>query len=253
MLAPSIRRGLAAGLLAGVLAGLFAFVIGEIPVREAIRIEEALKAASADDPAASGHNDPDDFSVSRTTQQVLLPVATAVVGAAFGGLFGVLFAFVRRFIRDPDDWRASLKLGAVAWVAMTLVPLLTAPPNPPGVGDPGAVGSRSAWYLAAIGLSILLAAAIWTFAHRLHSTGLRDAPRQVVVAAVALVAFGGLVLALPSGSEAGGPGFPGELLWQFRLASLATQTLLWAGIAAVFGLLWDRDTAKSGVRQRWPV
>lgn len=253
MLAPSIRRGLAAGLLAGVLAGLFAFVVGEIPMREAIRVEESLEVAPADGPAASGPEDPADFPVSRTTQQALLPVATAIVGAAFGGLFGVLFALVRGFIRDPDDWRASLKLGAVAWVAMALVPLLAAPPNPPGVGDPGAVGSRSAWYLGAIGLSIVLAAGLWALAHRLRATGLRDAPRQVVVGAVALIAFGGLVLVLPTSAEAGGPALPAELVWQFRLASFATQTLLWAGIAAVFGLLWDRDAAKTTARQRWPA
>lgn len=222
-------------------------------MREAIRIEESLTVAPADDPAASGPEDPADFPVSRTTQQALLPVATAIVGAAFGGLFGVLFALVRRYIRDPDDWRASLKLGAVAWVAMALVPLLAAPPDPPGVGDPGAVGSRSAWYLGAIGLSIVLAAALWAFAHRLRATELRDARRQVVVAAVAVVAFGGLVLALPASAEASGPALPPELVWRFRLASLATQTLLWAGITAVFGLLWDRDAARSATRQRWPA
>lgn len=243
MLAPSIRRGLAAGLVAGVLAGLFAFAVGEIPMREAIRLEETLEAAPADDPATSGSDDPTDFSVSRTTQQALLPVATAVVGAAFGGLFGVLFAFVRRFIRDPDDWHASLKLGAVAWSVMAVVPLLVAPPNPPGVGDPGAVGTRSGWYLGAIGLAIALAAALWGLAHRLRAGGLREAQRQAIVGVVTLVAFGALVLILPTSAQAEGQAFPGELLWQFRLASFATQTLLWAGIAAVFGLLWERDAA----------
>jgi predicted cobalt transporter CbtA len=245
VLAPSIRRGLAAGLLAGVFAGLFAFFVGEIPMREAIRLEEAHESAPADDPEVSGRDDDADFAVSRTTQQALLPVATAVVGAAFGGLFGVLFSLVRGFIRDRDDWRASLKLGAVAWVVMAVMPLLVAPPNPPGVGDPNAVGTRSGWYLATIGLSMVLAAALWALAHRLRATKLRDAPRQVVIGALAVVVFGGLVLIVPGGAEAEGLAFPGELLWQFRLASFTTQTLLWATIVAAFGLLWEREQARS--------
>ncbi|MEX1176887.1 MAG: CbtA family protein [Nitriliruptor sp.] len=248
MLAPSIRRGLAAGLLAGVLAGLFAFVIGEIPVREAIRIEESLGTAPADAPAASGPDDHADFPVSRTTQQALLPVATAIVGAAFGGLFGVAFALIRRSMRERDDWRASLKLGAVAWVVMALVPLLVAPPNPPGVGDAAAVGARSSWYLAAIVLSVGVAAALWALARRLRATGLRDAPRQVVVGGLGLVAFGALVLVLPAPAGAAGSGFPAELLWQFRLASFATQTLLWATIAVCSGLLWEREHARAAAQ-----
>lgn len=224
-------------------------------MREAIRLEEALETAPANDPAASGpdQHDEADVSVSRQTQQALLPVATAVVGAALGGLFGVVFALVRRFIRDPDDWRATLKLGAAAWTVMALVPLLVAPPNPPGVGDPAAVGTRSGWYLGAIGLAIALAVAIWLFAYRLRATDLRDSVRQAVVGAASLAGFGGLVLVLPVSAEAEGLAFPGELLWQFRLASFATQTLLWAGIAGVFGLLWDRGAAPSREPKRGSV
>jgi hypothetical protein len=105
----------------------------------------------------------------------LLPVATAVVGAASDGLFGVSLSPVRGFIRDRDHWRASLKLGAVAWVVMAVVPLL-----------------------AATGLSIALAAALWALAHRLRAARVRDASRQVLVAALALVIVGGLVLIVPA-------------------------------------------------------
>ena len=35
-------------------------------------------------------------------------------------------------------------------------------------------------------------------------------------------------------------GFPAELLWQFRVGSLATQLVLWSALAALFGLACER-------------
>lgn len=233
MLADSLRRGLAAGLVAGLLAGVFALLVGEVPVREAIRLEEqaAVPAATiADDPV-----------VSRTTQQALLPVATALVGASFGGLFGLAWAWARRFVRDQDDWRASWRMGAATWVAVALVPTLTSPPVPPAVGDPGTIGARSGWYLASIGIGLAVAVGLWWLAIRLRSsTSLRAPARQALVGAGAVFAVGGLMLALPLPQDP--IEVPARLLWDFRLASMGTQLLLWAGIAGVNGWLWQRAT-----------
>lgn len=245
MLIDHIRRGLAAGLVAGVLAGLFALVVGEIPVREAIRLEEAAEATDpAHDPAAS---DPDDLDVpvSRSTQQALLPVATALVGTAFGGLFGVTYHLRRRRMVETDDWRAALKLSVGAWLALVLVPLLTYPPDPPAVGDPDAIGSRSAWYLAAIVAAIVVTAGVTSLARRWRARPWSDARRQTTVGITGAAAIGLLVLVLPAGGSAGD--FPADVLWQFRLASVATQTLLWAGIGATFGLLTERATSSQDV------
>ncbi|MDQ3899222.1 MAG: CbtA family protein, partial [Actinomycetota bacterium] len=35
--------------------------------------------------------------------------------------------------------------------------------------------------------------------------------------------------------------FPAAVLWQFRLASLGTQAVLWATLGLVFGWLTDRS------------
>ncbi|WP_052668032.1 CbtA family protein [Nitriliruptor alkaliphilus] len=238
MLTEHIRRGLAAGLLAGVLAGVFAFVVGEIPVREAIVLEEAGEAALADHPTA-GESDPEaEFPVPRTTQQALLPVATALVGAAFGGLFGLTLHLLRPRLRDPDPWRTPLRLGAVAWLAFVAVPLVVAPPNPPAVGDGDAIAARSGWYLGAIAASLLLSAALWALARRWRPAGWSAGERNVAVGALGVLAFGALIWALPVEAAAGD--FPADLLWQFRLAALGTQTLLWVSLAVSFGLLSSR-------------
>jgi predicted cobalt transporter CbtA len=37
------------------------------------------------------------------------------------------------------------------------------------------------------------------------------------------------------------PGFPASVLWKFRMASMATELTLWAGLGVVFGALTERD------------
>lgn len=62
-----------------------------------------------------------------------------------------------------------------------------------------------------------------------------------------LAASGGFIVAaavafvfLPDNSDAVQPGFPAALLWEFRVASLAVQLVLWAVFAVVFGVLAQR-------------
>lgn len=258
MLADSLRRGLAAGLLAGLLAGLFALTVGEVPVREAIRLEAQAAAApaettadataSAHDPSAPGvlaplraADDVDEpgFAVSRPIQQALLPVATAIVGSALGGLFGLLWAGTRRFVRDQSDWHASWKLGATSWAAIAFVPALASPPNPPAVGDPATIGSRSATYGLVILAAVVGAAVLWWLALRLRQRGMSPIARQVAVGVGAVVLIG-IVLAVVAPVDAEPIAVPPRLIWQFRLASMGTQFILWAGIAGINGWLWAR-------------
>jgi predicted cobalt transporter CbtA len=229
----TLRRGLAAGAVAGLLAGIFALLVGEVPVREAIRLEEADTATSSvDEPPL----------VDRTTQQALLPVATVVVGAAFGGLFALGWAAVRRRVQDHSDWRAALKLGGATWAAVALFPGLVYPANPPAVGDPATIGSRSGSYLAAIALGLVTAVVLWRLTFWLRDRRMPDVPRQLLVGLATVVAIVVLLVVLPAAEPA--TGVPAQLLWEFRLASLATQLILWSGIAVTFG--WFAHRAQVG-------
>lgn len=233
-LGDSLRRGLAAGLTAGLLAGLFALLVGEIPVREAIRLEEqAAAAASAGAPTAD-----EGPLVDRTTQKALLPVATAIVGSAFGGLFGLAWTGVRRQLLEPSEWRASLKLGVVTWAAVALFPGIVYPANPPAVGDPSTIGARSSWYLVAVAVGLGVAVSAWALAIRLRQRGVEEVPRQLVVGTVLLLAAGLAFALLPPNTDA--IDIPADLLWDFRLASMGTQLLLWLGITVAFGWLAHR-------------
>lgn len=250
MLASSLRRGLAAGLVAGLLAGMFALVVGSAPMAEAIGLEE--QAHHVDDPAAADHDhhdrdhDEGEHLVGRTTQRTMLPVATGLLGTALGGLFGLLFAGLRGSLREPSPWRASLKLGAVGWATTVLAPTLTSPANPPGVGDPTAVGERTFGYGSAVVIAVVLALAAWGLAEALRRrTGLPAPTRQLVTGSAVTLAALALLAVLPS--ELPGSDVPAELLWSFRLAAVGTLTILSVGTAVGFG--WAAQRGERRVRR----
>lgn len=227
-MATSLRRGLGAGLAAGVLAGLFAFLLGEPSIREAIRLEELVAPASGPDTG---------YSVTRDVQELGLVAATALVGTTIGGIFGLVYTAVRSRVSTASDWLASLQLGVVAYLAVSLLPALKYAPNPPAVGDPATVGSRTAWYLGAIALSVIAALATWLVARWLARSGAPMIKRHLAVGALAVTTVVGVFL-LPSNRDP--IEIPARLLWDFRLSSYATQLVLWGGLTVVFGLFAAR-------------
>lgn len=82
---------------------------------------------------------------------------------------------------------------------------------------------------------------------------MRLAPRlgnwNATVAAAFLLAVTLAYVFLPSYNEVG-PDFPGQLLWQFRLATLAVQAVLWTVFGLVFGALAERLLTPESARPR---
>lgn len=224
MLSSSIRTGLAAGLLAGLLAGSFGLLVGSPSLEHAIALEEA---------AAHGHGH--DEELPRWLQQAGLVAGSALVGAAVGALFGLAFAWSSGRVRG-EAWTRSLKLGGVLLGAFVLLPALVQPANPPGVGDSEAVTARTVAYLGSVLAGLLLAAAAWTGGRWLQEHTKLQAPVRQTLTGVAVLAAGLLFIALVAGPAGQAP-VPAELLWSFRLAAVATQAVLYGGLAVIFGLL----------------
>ncbi len=235
MLAGNLRRGLAAGLVAGLLAGLVALVIGEPPLEQAIRLEEAVaRFAAAPEPHMP--------TVSRATQRAGLVLALVLVGCSLGGLFGAVYAAVRSRLTATSDWAASLQVGLAGWAGLALLPSLKYPAIPPGVGDPGTVGARSGWYAAAVVLSVVTVAGAWGLNQRLLRRGLPPARRQLIAATVACAGGVLLAAALPARLPVGG--LPPELVWDLRLATMSVHAALWLGMSAALGLLAEHAAPK---------
>ena len=123
-----------------------------------------------------------------------------------------------------------------------IVPSLKYPANPSSVGDPETIGARTALYFVVIAISIAAIIAAWLLRSRLvPHWGHWNA--TLVGAAVYLVVVVAVGLALPSVNEVP-EAFPAVLLWQFRIAAVGAQFVMWSTIGLGFGILAERVTTR---------
>ena len=241
MVGSLLFRGMLAGILAGLLCFAFLKVVGEPQVDRAIAFEAQKDEAHHHAAAVQGQPMPDAEPelVSRTTQAGLgLFTGVIVYSAAFGGLFALAFALVQGRATTLGARANAGLLAAAGFVAVYLVPNLKYPANPPSVGDPDTIGSRTGLYFALLAFSLAAAVAAGMLRRRLAGPiGGWNAAILAACAYVVVMVVAGLLM--PSVNEVP-DGFPADLLWRFRVASIGAQALMWASIGLVFGALAER-------------
>ncbi len=162
-----------------------------------------------------------------------LGAGVLVFGVAVGGIAALAFCFALGRI-GRFGARATAGLTTLGGFLLAyLVPILKYPANPPAVGNPDTLDKRTILFLLMIALSVLLGIGAILLGRRLASAwGKWNASIAAGVAFVALVAVA--MVFLPSGENTP-KGFPATGLWEFRMASIGVQAVLWAA----FGLLFD--------------
>lgn len=240
-----LLRGLLAGLVAGVLTFGVAYVIGEGPVDAAISIEEngaaatdhhAASSAPAEQTDGHDHSHGDDAGISRATQSTWgLATGTIVFGTALGGILGLVSAVALGRLGRLGVQATVVTVGAVGFVATYLVPFVKYPPNPPAVGQPDTIGTRTAEYFALLGLSVVAAVVAVVVARRLAAR-FGGFTAGLIGAAGFGVVVGAAALLLPGYNEVPAD-FPATVLWQFRTASLTVQAVLWTSVSLILGAL----------------
>jgi predicted cobalt transporter CbtA len=170
-----------------------------------------------------------------------------VYSAAFGGLFALAFAIAYGRVGALSPRALSLILAALGFVAVHLVPGLKYPPNPPSVGDPDTIGLRTALYFSLIAVSLVAMVAAGMLRSRLQKR-LGGWNAWLVAGAAYLVLMIAVGLALPRIDEVP-EAFPAVVLWQFRVASLGAQLILWTVLGLAFGALAER-VVDSPIRPR---
>lgn len=228
-----LLRGVGAGGVAGLLAGLVGLVVVEVPIRAALAVEQAR--AATEPVEAGGHDHGEMFS--RGTQVVGGVLAAVIVGLAVGALFATAYAGSRRWFADRSPFCRSVALSAAVFGAAALLPAVKYPANPPAVGDPDTVDYRTVLYLGLIAAGLLVVAGASYLASRLAHLAAPVRSTAVALASVAAVVV--VLLVFPAPPDAVPADMPGDVLWQFRLASLAETATLWLGLGVVFGLLVD--------------
>jgi predicted cobalt transporter CbtA len=241
------------GLISGILAFGVLKVAGEPAVDRAIAFESAMDEAKAkaehDAAMAKGEAMPAMEEapelVSRDVQSTFGLFAGAMVyNVAFGGLFALAFAVCYGRIGRIGNWSPRVTAAVLAFsgfISVYAVPILKYPANPPSVGNPDTIGVRTAIYFGMILLSFACMIAAWNVRGRLiDEVGAWNA--TLIGAAVYLVAVVLIALAMPPLNEVP-EGFPAVVLWQFRMASLGAQAVMWTVIGLGLGAWVERDLA----------
>jgi predicted cobalt transporter CbtA len=249
-------RGMLAGLVAGLVGFGFAKTLGEPSVARAIAFEEqhehshdhAQASADATQAAPSHDHGDNEEIVSRDTQSGLgLLTGVAVFGTALGGLFSLVFAFAYGRLGALRARGTSAMLALFGFVSVAIVPFLKYPPNPPAVGNPETIGPRTTLFFSMIAISIVAAVlAVWLQRRLDKQHGGWNATLIAGAAYAVLIALAQFVL--PSIDEVPA-GFPASLLWNFRIASVGIQALLWTTLGLVFGALAARELERAPIRR----
>jgi hypothetical protein len=231
MVRPLLVRGMLAGALAGVLAFAFAYIFGEPQVQAAIDFEDHL-ARLAHEPAATE-------AVARGTQRTLgLVTGLVAMGVALGGLFALVFVWAYGRIGAFGARATAALLALGAYLTITVVPFTKYPANPPTIGDPDTIDRRTAVFVAMICITLLAFVAAARIRRSLVAPiGGWNAAIAAAVALLGVIAVAELILPAVHETPAG---FPADVLWRFRIASLGINAVLWTAIGLGFGALAER-------------
>jgi predicted cobalt transporter CbtA len=241
-------RGMIIGFIAALLSFALLKTMGEPAVDRAIAFETAMDQAKAkaehDAAVAKGENPPpvetEPELVSRPVQAGIgLFTGVTVYNVAFGGLFALAFAICYGRMGDYSPRVTGALIAISGFIAVYAVPILKYPANPPSIGNPDTIGIRTAIYFGMILLSFASMIAAWNVRNRLvYQFGAWNA--TLIGAAVYLVAVVLFALAMPPLNEVP-EGFPAVVLWQFRMASLGAQAIMWTVIGLGFGAWVQHD------------
>ncbi|GAB3673790.1 CbtA family protein [Actinocorallia lasiicapitis] len=231
-----IGRGVLSGAFAGLVAGAFAFFVAEPTMDRAVELESQRSAAETTGMTV----DEMEEVFTRSEQHLGLILATVGAGIAFGVLFAVLYWALFHRSASTRPWERSLGLAGAAYLGFYLLPFLRYPANPPGVGDPESLDSRSYGWTAAIAIGLIAVFVAW----RLYASlkGRPEHVRQSAAVALVVVALA-LTFLLPDNDDP--LPVPADLLWNFRALAVASSTILWTMLGAAFGFLGLRAAQKA--------
>ncbi|MFB7664901.1 CbtA family protein [Kitasatospora sp. NPDC056138] len=262
-----ILRGLLAGAVAGLLAFVFARIFAEPQINQAIDYESGRDAAQELLDKAAGlpveAAGPDLFS---RTVQANVGIGTGMIlfGAAMGALFAVAYLLCLGRVGRLRARSLSLLVAGGGFVGFYLVPFVKYPANPPAIGHPDTIKERGSLYLVMVLCSIVfLVAAVWLGQRLQARFGNWNA--TLLAAGGYAVAIGIVMALLPSLGQLADnvhtfgnhptetplplensqgaivyPGFPADVLFSFRLYSVAAQLIMWSTIGLVFAPMAQR-------------
>jgi predicted cobalt transporter CbtA len=253
-------RGMIVGFVAALLSFGFLKIVGEPAVDQAITFESQMDEAKAkaehDAAVAKGETPPayeeEPELVSRPVQGGIgLFTGVTTYSIALGGLFALGYALCYGRIGAFSPRTTAAILALCGFVALYAVPILKYPANPPSIGNPDTIGFRTAIYFGMMLMSLILMIAAWNVRNRLlPQYGAWNA--TLTGAGVYVVAVVIIALAMPALNEVP-EDFPAVVLWQFRMASLGAQAILWTVLGLGFGAWMERRPVEARAARLRPA
>ncbi|MFG1638299.1 CbtA family protein [Pseudonocardia alni] len=224
-------RGMIAGLVAGLAYFLFAYLFGEPPVEAAIGYEDQVATAA-------GEASTEEPLVSRGIQATLgLATAALIYGVVVGGILSLVYASVVGRVGRLSARATAAVIAGIGFVAVALVPFIKYPANPPASTLDTTVGQRAGPFLVLIIASVLLAVGAVMLGRSL-AVRMGSWNATLVAAAAYLGAVGIVGFLLPTVAETP-TDFPATVFYDFRVAAIGGQLVLWTVVGLVFGALID--------------
>lgn len=233
---PLLGRMVLAGLVAGALAGIYSLLVTERAIAPALDLEAARAAA-----AGGGHEQSEEL-FSRGEQLLGGFLGTLLAGVLLAVLFAAVYALVRHRLPGRTDLARVTLLAAIGFGIFALLPALKFPANPPAVGDPATVGTRTAIYGTVLLCGVVSAMLVSALVSFLRSRAVSTAATATaaVVTLVVLLAF--VLVVVPDNPDPIAADVPAALVWNFRVASLGQLAVLWTALGLAGGWLVDQLT-----------
>ncbi len=221
-----LRNGLLSGLAGGVALATFMLLFGRGPIQDALDYEEEL----AHEVEGAGHAHEELFSAG--VQELGGAIGLIVFGVAFGLIFAIVLTALAPKLGSITPMTAALRVGAVGFIAIVVVPFLKYPANPPAVGDPDTINERTILYFLVLGVSVVAAYVVWQVVQQANQP---DVAKAWLGAGLYAMTIAVIFLVLPGPVDS--VDAPADLVWNFRLASVGGLAVLWATMALTMGTL----------------
>lgn len=251
-----IARGALCGAIAGLLTFVFGRILAEPHIQKAIDYEAGRHAAQELLDKTAGEHEHSELFTRTIQANVGMGVGMIAFGIGMGVLFALVYAVCLGRVGRLRPRPLALLVAAAGFVGLYLVPFLRYPANPPAVGQEDTIAERTSMYLLMVLCSVvLLALAVWLGQRLRARFGNWNA--SLLAGAAFVVAIGIVMALLPSFGQPGSayetplpltdasgviryPGFPADVLFYFRLYSVAGQLLMWTAIGLLFAPMADR-------------
>jgi predicted cobalt transporter CbtA len=220
-----------AGAVAGAASGLWALVVTERAITPALALEEARDTATHEHPVEV---------FSRHTQLLGGFLGTVIAAVVFSVVVAAVYAGVRHRLPGRTDVGRVAVLTAVGFGVFALLPAVKIPANPPAVGDPDTIGTRTAIYGTVLAAGAVTALVVAAVVSALRSRGLHPSAVAAAAVVVAIALVAAVVLLVPDSPDTIGADVPAAVVWDFRLASLGQLAVLWTTLGLTAGYLVDR-------------